>query len=226
MKRPPPSRRRVAGFTLVELLLSLALGVLVALILSALLRGLLAADQAQSLRLRGPLTTRGALRTMSREIAAAFPPPGTNTIPLQLEAAPTPGQIESRLTLHVPVPLDPPIAGAYNMAQVTYQVRSPSRDRQILERIHVPCSGPATNQPVTNSLLEGRFTLVLEAITNGVCRADWPPARDTNAPSLPEAIRLTLTQPGKEPLTSTALIQTAHGISAPGERPAKEPPAP
>ena len=103
MKRPPPSRRRVAGFTLVELLLSLALGVLVALILSALLRGLLAADQAQSLRLRGPLATRGALRTMSREIAAAFPPPGTNTIPLQLEAAPTPGQIESRLTLHVPV---------------------------------------------------------------------------------------------------------------------------
>ena len=152
------------------------------------------------------------------EIAAAFPPPAQHN-PLQLDAAPTPGQIESRLTLHVLVPLDPPIAGAYNMAQVTYQVRSPSRDRQILERIHVPCSGPATNQPVTNSLLEGRFTLVLEAITNGVCRADWPPARDTNAPSLPEAIRLTLTQPGKEPLTSTALIQTAHGISAPGERP-------
>ena len=90
MKRPPPSRRRVAGFTLVELLLSLALGVLVALILSALLRGLLAADQAQSLRLRGPLAARGALRTMSLEIAAAFPPPGTNTIPLQLEAAPPP----------------------------------------------------------------------------------------------------------------------------------------
>lgn len=217
---------RTAGFTLVELLLAIALGVLVALIIGALLHGLLATEQAQSLRLRGPLAAQAALRTMTHEISSAFPPPGTNTTALHLQAPSSPGHTQNLLTFYAPAPLDPPIPGAYGMARITYQTRSLNRNHHILERIHTPCSGPATNQLTTNSILAGNFTLVCQALTNGSSLSEWPPPGDSNAPPLPQAIRLTLTQPGKKPLQTTALIQTAHDIPSPRERSAKESNAP
>ena len=50
---------RRSGFTLVELLLSIALGVLVAAVLAALIHGLLAAGEGQAARLRGPRAVVG-----------------------------------------------------------------------------------------------------------------------------------------------------------------------
>ena len=60
--------------------------------------------------------------------------------------------------------------------------------------------------------------------------AVWPPPEAQDKPTLPTSLRLTLSQPGQEPLQTEVLIQTATGIPCPIERresaPAAETPEP
>ena len=217
---PDPNNAPRAGFTLVELLLALALGVLVAAILAALIHGLLAAGDGQSARLRGPVAARAALRTLSREISCAFAPPVEDLAPMQLSTSTEPGKPEVLLAFYVPVPAEPAFAQRYDIVQVTYQVRQAGDGLRELLRISVPCSGPLTNAPSTNQLLSGRFTLAIEALTNGAARAEWPPPK-TEKPVLPPSLRLSLSQPGEESLRAEVLVQAANGIRSSVER--KEP---
>jgi hypothetical protein len=202
---------------MVELLLAIALGVLVAGILAALIHGLLVAGNGQTARLRGPVAARAAVRTLSREIACAFAPPVKNLAPLQLAASTEPGQPEVRLAFYAPVPSEPALAHGYDIDQITYEVMSVGDGRRELRRISAPCSGPLTNAPVTNLLLSGRFSLAIEAVTNGVGRADWPPPKTAQL-LLPPSMRLTLELPGEAPLRTEVLVQTANGIRSPVER--------
>ena len=78
---------RQTGFTFIELLLALALGTLVAVILAALVHGLIVAGAGQSSRTRGPFAARAALRTLSREISCAFAPPVKDLAPLRLSTS-------------------------------------------------------------------------------------------------------------------------------------------
>ena len=227
MSRASPSLRKSA-FTFVELLLALALGALVAAILATLVRGLLSAGEGQASRLRGPFAARAALRVLTREISCAFAPPVENLAPLQLSTAAEPGQPEVVLAFYAPVPA----AFGYDVAQVTYEV-APTRDgRREIRRISVPCAGPLTNAPVTNLLFEGRFSLAIEAMTNGTACTVWPPPKTQDKPTLPASLRLTLAMPGQETLQTEVLIQSALGIQSPIERkdrkaeePAEEPAA-
>jgi prepilin-type N-terminal cleavage/methylation domain-containing protein len=212
------------GFTLVELLLAIALGVLVAGILAALIHGLLNAGEAQASRARGPLAARAALRALAREIACAYAPPVQNLAPLTLATSTEPGKPEVSLAFYAPVPAEPLSIGGYDIEHVTFEVVRDGPDLRELRRISAPCSGPLTNAPLTNRLLSGRFTLAIEALTNGTAQVEWPPPK-METPVLPASLRLSLSLPGEDPLQTEVLIQTAHGISSPVERKSEPPEA-
>ena len=79
MSRTSPNSRG-AGFTFVELLLALALGVLVATAVGALVHGLFFAGERQAARLQGAFAARAAVRALAREVACAFAPPDSKSI--------------------------------------------------------------------------------------------------------------------------------------------------
>ncbi len=217
MSRASPSTR-LSGFTFVELLLALALGAMVAAILGVLVHGLLSASGSQAARLSGPFAARAALRTLAREISCAFAPPVEDLAPLRLAASTEIGKPQVVLSFYVPVP--GPLG--YDVEQVTYEAAPTRRDRYEIRRISAPCSGPYTNAPVTNLLFEGRFTLAIEAVTNGTPCAEWPPPQTQDKPTLPASLRLTLTMPGQEALQTEVLIQAAAGIRSPVDRQAQD----
>lgn len=214
---PAPSGARRTGFTFVELLLALALGALVAAILAALVHGLLVAGAGQAGRSRGPFAARAALRALSREIACAYAPPVQDLVPLRLATSTEPDRPDVRLSFYAPVPARPRVLDAYDIELISYEVVRTERGRRELRRISVPCSGPATNAPVTNRLFEGRFTLAIAALTNAVPQAEWPPPR-LDKPGLPSSLRLTLAVEGQTPVETEVLIQSALGIRSPVER--------
>lgn len=214
---PEPAGARQTGFTFIELLLALVLGALVAVILAALIHGLIVAGAGQSSRAQGPFAARAALRALSREISCAFAPPVQDLAPLRLSTSTEPGKPEVLLSFYAPVPAEPRSIGSYDIEQVAYEVKRIGEDRRELRRIAAPCSGPRTNAPATNLLLRGRFTLVIEAFTNANPHAEWPPPK-TEKPGLPASIRLSLAMDGAEPIQTEALIQAAAGIRSPVER--------
>ena len=66
----------------------------------------------------------------------------------------------------------------------------------------------------------GPFTLAIAAVSNDTPHAEWPPPGETQ-PALPASLLLSLQwkdQP--DPFETEVLIQTAHGIRSPVERPA------
>ncbi|MGD9781557.1 MAG: prepilin-type N-terminal cleavage/methylation domain-containing protein [Kiritimatiellia bacterium] len=216
---PAPAKIRCAGFTLVELLLALVLGALVAAILALLAHGLLFAGEAQSRRLQGPFAARAALRAMSRELACAFPPPVADLVPLQLATSTEPGQPDVWLSFYAPVPAEPRSARFYDVEQVSYAVRADGQGVRELLRVSAPCSGPRTNAPATNLLLRGRFTLAVEALAGGVALPEWPPPiSGDDKPGLPTSVRLSLAFPGEDPIRTETLVQAASGIRSPIER--------
>lgn len=216
MKTAVPSVRK-PGFTMVELLLALALGVLVAAILAALIRGLLAAGDGQSARFSGPLAARAAVRSLAREIACAFAPPVKDLAPLTLTPSTESGKPDVVLSFYAPVPGAAGFAGGYDIEHVTYEVRPAGNGQRELRRISAPCSGPLVQAPVTNRLLQGRFMLSIQAITNSTAHAEWPP-ENAAEPGLPTSLRLSLALPGVEPVQTEVLIQSATGIRSPVER--------
>ncbi len=220
-----PSRANRGGFTLVELMLAMALGVMTAAILALLLRSLLAAGDGQSTRIQGPFAARQALRTIVREVSCAFAPPVKDLAALELSATTEPGKPQVRLAFFVPV-AQTDFPGAYDIHQVAYEVHALNQGLRELRRIAAPCSGPFTNAPVTNIVLQGHFTLAITALTNGIALAEWPPpVIDTATPALPTSLSLSLDLRGENtPFQTEALIQAATGIRSPLERePATEP---
>ncbi len=222
---PAPTHPRREAFTLVELLLAISLGVLVAAILAALIHGLLSAGGGQTARLQGPAADRAALRSLSREIACAVPPPVRDLAPMRLSTSTEPGKPDVRLAFYVPVPAEPAFAHGFDIEQVAFEVQADASGLRELRRISAPCSGPLTNAPVTTLLLAGRFTLAIEALTNDTPHAEWPPP-GASPPVLPTSVRLSLSRPGEEPLRTEVLVQTALGIRSPLEREPDAPDAP
>ena len=218
MASPPPSRRPT-GFTFVELLLALALSAVVAAILAALLHGLLVAGEGQSARARGPYAAKNALRQIARDAACAFAPPVADLKPMELSTSPDPAQPEIRLAFYVPAPADTAWRHAYDIHRVIFEVRRQPDGLRELQRIAAPCSGPFTNTFTTNRIFAGPFTLAIAAVSNDIPHAEWPPPGETS-PALPASLLLSLQwkdQP--DPFQTEALIQTAHGIRSPVERP-------
>ena len=209
------------GFTFVELLLALALGALIAGVLAALVHGLISSGARQDQRMNGPFHTRAAIRIMARELACAFSPPVKNLPPLTLATSTEPGKPAVAISFYAPVPAPPPPLQNYELEHITYEVRTGADGQQQLNRISVACSGPGTNTPATNLMLEGRFTLAIEAVTNGTARTEWPPATAAE-PELPAAVRLTLQAPGAAVVQTEALIQSGQVIVSPVERPPVE----
>ena len=210
-------RRSRTGFTMVELLLALALGVLVAAILATLVHGLLTAGESLTGRVQGAFAARAAVRALAREAACAFAPPVEGLVPLQLSTSTEPDQPQVQLAFYVPVPLAAPVVDGYDIEQVTWTVKPFADGHRELQRISVPCSGPFTNVPVTNLWLEGQFELAIAAVTNDTEATAWPPP-GTEKPVLPPSLRFSLVLPGEVPIHTEVLIQTANGIRSPIER--------
>jgi len=217
---PAPWQDRRAGFTMVELLLALALGVLVAGILGALIHGLLSAGNGQTSRIKGTYAARAAVRTLSREIACAYAPPVEDLVPLQLSTSTELGKPSLLLSFYTPVP--GPIGA--DMEQITYVVEAADTEPHELRRISVPCAGPYTNAPITNRLLIGHFSLRIEAMEKDEALTEFPPAEATEL-SLPSSLRLTLTLPDQDPIETEVLLHAAQGIRSPLDR-EPAPPAP
>ena len=215
------SRSKPTGFTFVELLLALALGALIAGVLAALVHGLMSAGLRQGQRLRDPANARAALRSMARELACAFAPPVKNLAPLTLAATTEPGKPAVAISFYAPVPAAPPPPLNYDLQHITYELRSGDGGGYQLQRISVACSGPETNRPATNLLLAGRFTLVIEALTNGIAHAEWRPKNQAEA-GLPDVVRLTLQAPDRPEVQTEALIQVSQPLVTPVERPPVE----
>jgi len=220
---PSTPQARRAGFTFLELLLALSVGVLVTAILGALIHGLLSAKTGQARRMAGPVGARAAVRTLAREISGAFAPPVKDLAPLTLETSTEIGRPEVALSFYTPVPTEPRSWCGYDIEHVTYEVAVTALDHRELRRISTPCSGPLTNAPVTNRLFEGQFALGIEILTNGTTSTFWPPPDSTES-NLPPALRLTLALPGEEPVQTDVLIQAATGLRSPLER-SNAPPA-
>lgn len=171
--------------------------------------------------MNGPFHTRAAIRIMARELACAFSPPVKNLPPLTLATSTEPGKPAVAISFYAPVPAPPPPLQNYELEHITYEVRTGADGRQQLQRISVACSGPGTNSPVTNLLLEGRFTLAVKAVTNGTGRTEWPPEK-AGEPGLPAAVRLALQAPDAALIQTEALIQSGQTIRSPLERPPEE----
>lgn len=219
----PPRKSPDGGFTFVELLLALALGVLVLATLGLLLRSLFVSGEMQAERLGGPFAARRALRSLSREISCAFAPPAENVVPLSLSSSTEPGKPALLLSFYLPVP-SPDFPGAYDVHRVEYRVVSAEPGKRDFLRISSPCSGPATNAPSTNLIFRGRFSLSAEVSDDGKSHPQWPPA-DEPAAGLPDSVALSLLLHGRdEPMQTEALVHSASVVRSPVERPRTETP--
>lgn len=211
------------AFTLVELLLAVALGAMAAVILAAILHGLVRSDRAQTAHLAGPVAARSALLRMAREVSCAFAPPGIGNAdpagaPLSLSrpAAGEPGEAELRLAFYLPVASRAPqLPGFYGVERVTYEVRpvpGGGAGRELL-RLSVPCSGPRTNDVRKTTLLRGDFKLTVRtgdgAGTDDPADGIWPPDSPSGALEwtvLPESLRFSILLPGDETVETEALV--------------------
>lgn len=132
---PSTPQARRAGFTFLELLLALSVGVLVTAILGALIHGLLSAKTGQARRMAGPVGARAAVRTLAREISGAFAPPVKDLAPLTLETSTEIGRPEVALSFYTPVPAEPRSWCGYDIEHVTYEVAVTALDHRELRRI-------------------------------------------------------------------------------------------
>lgn len=240
----PPAKQgaRRGGFTLVELLVAIALGALVALILAALLHGLVHSEQVQTRHLEGPVAARSALLRLARETSCAFAPPNPQITPLSLELSSEWGGPELRLAFYLPVPSRAPqLPGFYGVEKVAYEVRTvegavgakgaPVRE---LVRISSPCAGPRENDGLKTTLLRGAFNLVVrvpeaegERTVDSMAET-WPPAGEKSGkggidgqPPLPPSLWFSIRLPGQDAIETEALVHCAHVLGAPegrGER--------
>ena len=217
------------AFTLVELLLAVALGAMVAAILAAILHGLVRSDRAQTRHLAGPVAARAALLRMAREVSCAFAPPGTGNAdpdgaPLSLSrsVAGEPGEAELRLAFYLPIPSRAPqLPGFYGVERVTYEVRpvpGGGAGRELL-RMSVPCSGPRTNDVRKTTLLRGNFKLSVraggDAGTDDPSDGIWPPESATAAgagAALPESLRFSILLPGDETVETETLLHCSQPL--------------
>lgn len=232
--------RESVGFTLVELLVAIALGSLVALILASLLHGLILGDRAQTRHLEGPVAARSALLRLARETACAFAPPDPKITPLTLATSSEPGEPEVRLAFYLPVPSRAPgLPGFYGVEKVTYEVRTAEpgngRDQPVpvreLVRVSSPCAGPRADEKRKTTLLRGPFNLVVRVPgtekekPGGSMAETWPPTgksrgkgADNGQPPLPPSLWFSIRLPGEKAIETEALVHCAHGLDAPNGR--------
>lgn len=237
----PPAKQgaRRGGFTLVELLVAIALGSLVALILASLLHGLIRSEQVQTRYLEGPVAARSALLRLARETSCAFAPPDSQITPLSLDLSAEWGEPELQLAFYLPVPSRAPqLPGFYGVERVAYEVRTvggeagtkgaPVRE---LVRISSPCAGPQANDELETVLLRGPFTLVIrvsgaEGDNSGDSMAEtWPPPKAASGkdasdgqPPLPPSLWFSIRLPGQDAIETEALVHCAHVLPPPKGR--------
>lgn len=237
----PPAGQgaRRGGFTLVELLVAIALGSLVALILASLLHGLVRSGQVQTRNLEGPVAARTALLRLARETSCAFAPPNPQITPLALELSAEWGEPELRLAFYLPVPSrTPQLPGFYGVEKVSYEVRTvdgeggekgaPVRE---LVRISSPCAGPRANDERKTTLLRGPFSLVIRVpgedgdISGESAAETWPPAKAVGGkdasdgqPPLPPSLWFSIRLPGQDAIETEALVHCAQVLGPPKGR--------
>lgn len=224
------------AFTLVELLLAVALGAIVAFILAAIVHGLVLGDRTQTRHLAGPVAARSALLRMARETSCAFAPPDPEITPLTLERPTDWGEPELRLSFYLPVPSRvEDLPGFHGVERITYEVR-PSPDgagRRDLVRLSAPCSGPGTNDVRETTLLRGPFHLTVRVPDSSnpanPLPETWPREEDSDQnaseqPPLPPSLWFSLTLPGHPPIETEALVHCAHSLEPrdPPEAPSDE----
>lgn len=223
------------AFTLVELLLAVVLGAMAALILAAILHGLVQGDRAQTRHLEGPVAARSALLRLARETSCAFAPPDPEITPLTLERPTDWGEPELRLSFYLPVPSRTPgLLGFYGVERVTYEVRPvpDTAGRRALVRLSVPCAGPFTNDVQETTLFRGPFHLAVRvpdpSNPANPLPETWPPAEggnkdSTEQPPLPPSLWFSLALPGQSPIETETLVHCAHPLEPRDPPPAEKP---
>lgn len=214
------------AFTLVELLLAVALSAMAALVLAAILHGLVRSDRAQTRHLAGPVAARAVLLRMARETACAFAPPGESAgdpsnapFSLSRPVDDDPAEPDLRLAFYVPVPSRAPqLPGFYGVERVVYEVRplpGGGRGRE-LSRLSVPCAGPRTNDVKKTILLRGDFKLSIQAGdtagTDDPSAGIWPPEGASgagNGSALPESVRFSILLPGQKAVETETQVHCA-----------------
>lgn len=228
---------RFGGFTLVELLVAVALGSLVALILASLLHGLVRSDRIQTRHLEGPIAARNALLRLARETACAFAPPDPKITPLSLELPTDWGEPELRLSFYLPVPSrEPRLPGFYGVERVVYEVRTlegtGTNAVRELVRLSSPCAGPQADDRRKTTLLRGPFQLAVRVPDAEGGKRDasmsetWPSGEkggggsgeDNEQPPLPPSLWFSIRLPGQEPIETETLVHCAHVLEAPKGR--------
>lgn len=215
-----PAQSACRGFTLVELLLAMTLGVLAVAICGALLHGIFSATRQQSAKMAGPEAAQHILRRMAAETACAFAPPGETNRPFILAASFEADEPETTLSFYYPQPDDSGVAGFYRILHVRYEVIRRSAQQRELRRIEQPITGPASNHPATNILLSGDFTLRAVIPVEADELTDWPPPL-SESPGLPETIQFSLKWEEGEAAVIETVIHAAHSIPSPLQRDAE-----
>jgi type II secretory pathway pseudopilin PulG len=221
----PIGQRGLRGFAFLELLVAVFLAGIVAATLALLLRSLLVSRDVQADRQAGPLAVRSALRTFSRELSCAFAPPDESTVPLRFETSTEPGRPLWSLAFFLPEALPSSIPGACDVLRVAYELHALPNGKRELLRISSPCSGPLADAPVTNRLCQARFDLDVQPFANGSPADPWPPP-NAAAQTLPSSVRFVLLDDRSGPASFEILLQSAHPVRSPLERPQAATPAP
>ncbi len=148
------------GFTLVELLAAVGIGAGTAVALAGLSWGVVRLAEGQSARGR-TWRAEAVLHRMAQDFSCAYAPPtreGDEPVFLA-ERSTEAGEAEGRLVLWRPEERAA-WSETYGVRRVAYEWRkSGKRGGRVLTREERPSSGPGTNFPVKEVLLEGDFSM-------------------------------------------------------------------
>lgn len=199
---------------------------MVALILAALLHGVIRNSRQQTDLLAGPLSAHRALLLLARETACAFAPPDSQITPFSLTPSSDPADPEIRIEFYLPVPsLQPDFPGFYGLERITYEsvLRPGHSGERELRRISVPCAGARTNLIRTNILFRGSFHFSAcipdSDSPSAPASIRWPLPDADSPPTLPPSVQYTLHETGHAPLQTETFIQTAHPLPSPKDIP-------
>lgn len=193
MKRPaqPPARR--TGFTLVELLVALALAVVVTVLILATLAITQRTRRSQADRVACRALTDRALGQLARDLERAFVFPKNDTTAFELArgAAASNAVLELAFASVAPLPGESDLRWA-EVARVAYRLTATDATHFELTCTRRPLVGPAALQPpATNAVIPNLENFDVLLFDGKVWQDHWT-GSGTSTNGAPRAARLTL----------------------------------
>jgi prepilin-type N-terminal cleavage/methylation domain-containing protein len=189
--RPAGTDRR--GFTLIETLLAIGIGVVVLLLVYSIYHTTLAVRENQGRRRTGPAAAADALDRISRDLASAVMPANERGCPFSLEAAGASGASELTFTTLTAHTGESP--AWHSPICVTYMLEG-AGERQRLVRLEQAVDGPEAGVNTTNVLVRSVDFFEVRVFNGMTWEDEW---LEAGSDMLPAAAGVRIGLPGEEP---------------------------